>query len=185
MQILSNAIEVSHCLLQAVIKDASLLVDATCGNGEDTAFLGKYAPKAHIYAFDIQKTAIEEAKKRTTAYRERISFICGSHLEIDKYIKSTPIDAVLFNLGYLPGGKHEITTQANTVLQAVDHVKDLLKTNGFISLIAYPGHAEGAKEYKCLREYTKGLNKHHFTACWYQLYNHTDAPTLCWIEKQE
>lgn len=184
MQTLSNAIQVNHCLLKEVVKDAKLLVDATCGNGLDTLFLARNAQGAHIYAFDIQQKAIDNTKAVTKEYAKNISYICDSHINIKKYVGDKSIDAVLFNLGYLPEAAHEITTHADTVIKTVDIVKDLLKTNGIISIVAYPGHDEGYNEYLSLLKYTKMMDKHIFTACWYRLHNHINAPALCWIEKQ-
>ncbi|MDQ0203413.1 tRNA (mnm(5)s(2)U34)-methyltransferase [Pectinatus haikarae] len=183
MQMLSNAIQINQCLLKEAVKNADLLVDATCGNGSDTLFLANNAKYAHIYAFDIQKEAIEKTKEKTKKYEKNISYICDSHINMKKYVKHKA-DAVIFNLGYLPGASHEITTHADTVLKTIDAVKDLLKINGIISILAYPGHAEGYNEYLKLLEYTKMMDKHIFTACWYKLHNHTNAPAMCWIEKQ-
>ncbi len=184
MQIISNAIQVGHALLGQCAARAKIIVDATCGNGFDTLFLAELAPKAHIYAFDIQEAAIKAAKERTRAYRDRITFIEESHSNFSAHV-SEKIDIVTFNLGYLPHGDHAITTLCDTTLEALDLFLQQLSPHGVISLTAYPGHAEGKKEYEKLRQRTGLLDKHHFTVGWYELHNHQGAPALCWIEKQE
>ena len=63
MQKLSNSIQLAHCLLKDRLNEAKIIVDATAGNGNDTLFLAKNALKeAKLYAFDIQKEAISNAK---------------------------------------------------------------------------------------------------------------------------
>lgn len=184
MQTLSNAIQINHCLLKQAVKKGKFFVDATCGNGFDTLFLAENTnDNAHIYAFDIQKEALENTRRKTAQYQDKISYICDSHLKIREYVKEK-IDAAVFNLGYLPQGTHSITTCAPVVLQTLDELKNLLKRNGIISILAYPGHAEGRREYQQLLKYTRRMDKHVFTACWYRLHNHDNAPALCWIEKQ-
>ena len=60
MQKLSNSIQLAHCLLKDRLNEAKIIVDATAGNGNDTLFLAQNAlNNAQIYAFDIQKEAIE------------------------------------------------------------------------------------------------------------------------------
>ncbi|WP_196594600.1 class I SAM-dependent methyltransferase [Pectinatus sottacetonis] len=184
MQTVSNSIQVSHLLLQKTVKNASVIIDATCGNGNDTLFLAQNAPFAHIYAFDIQHTAIENTIAKTKEYENRINYICDSHINIKKYINNTFINAATFNLGYLPSGSHSITTDATTTINTVDCIKNLLAPNGVISILMYPGHNAGAKEYKQLFEHTRTFDNHIFTVGWYCLHNHTNAPALCWIEKQ-
>lgn len=63
MQKLSNSIQLAHCLLKDRLNKAKIIVDATAGNGNDTLFLAQNAlNNAQIYAFDIQKEAIENTK---------------------------------------------------------------------------------------------------------------------------
>ena len=63
MQKLSNSIQLAHCLLKYRLNEAKIIVDATAGNGNDTLFLAQNAlNNAQIYAFDIQKEAIENTK---------------------------------------------------------------------------------------------------------------------------
>ncbi|WP_182187900.1 class I SAM-dependent methyltransferase [Pectinatus frisingensis] len=184
MQTISNAIQINHCLLKTVLQNAKLVIDATCGNGSDTLFLAENSPVAKIYAFDIQPAAVENTKQQTLPYKNKITYICDSHSNVKKYIKQIPIDVAVFNLGYLPGAPHLIMTHTKTTLETLDIMRQLLKTNGIISITAYPGHTEGKREYNALLNYTKAMDKHTYTVGWYQLHNHIDAPALCWIEKQ-
>ena len=59
-----NVIRLAQQLLLPKVANATCIVDATAGNGKDTLFLAKNSPShARLYAFDIQQSAIEVAKK--------------------------------------------------------------------------------------------------------------------------
>ena len=49
-------IEMAHQMLSKTIKSGDVVVDATMGNGWDTAFLAGLTDK--VYAFDVQKEAL-------------------------------------------------------------------------------------------------------------------------------
>ena len=60
-----NAVTVSHMMTEPYARQAHVLVDMTCGNGHDTAFLARTMPDdAVLYAFDIQPCAIERTRQR-------------------------------------------------------------------------------------------------------------------------
>ena len=119
MQLATNAIEMAQLVLRRVLPEARILVDATAGNGNDTLFLAENSPQeAKIYAFDIQPRAIAATEKRTAAYKDRIQYVLDSHERLGTVVHE-PIDAIIFNLGYLPGGDHHVTTDAMSTLAAV------------------------------------------------------------------
>lgn len=191
MQVLSNSIQIVHCLLKEVLSDAQIIVDATAGNGYDTLFLAQNAStKTHIYAFDIQKQAIFNAKEMILNNEHslkiplnNIQFINDSHERIDEYV-SDFIDVAIFNLGYLPGGNHEYTTKNDITMKTLQRFINKLKINGHLAIVMYPGHEEGLKEYQAIELWAKDLMKKSFTVGWYKMVNHNfNAPTLCWIEK--
>jgi hypothetical protein len=66
------------------------------------------------------------------------------------------IKAIMFNLGYLPGGNKQITTQTETTLAALEAACGILSAEGLICIIAYPGHEAGLQESaaveKCLQQ---------------------------------
>jgi len=204
MQKLSNSIQLAHCLLKNRLNEAKIIVDATAGNGNDTLFLAQNTlNNAQIYAFDIQKEAIENTKALLIKNKdninlplENISFIHDSHEHIDNYIQTkishehidnyiqTKIDIAIFNLGYLPGGDHKFTTKDDTTLKAIDKILNNLNINGYVAIVMYPGHEEGLKEYQSIKLFVKDLPKKSFTVGWYKMINHNfNAPALCWIEK--
>lgn len=190
MQILSNAVQLSHLLIGAAVPAAKTIVDATAGNGGDTLFMAQRAAAGCcIYAFDVQQAALDTAKARLDAARQvdagiaAVKFICDSHEQVDKYVHGR-IDLAVFNLGYLPGGDHALTTRCAGTLAALQKMLKMLSTGGHISIAVYPGHPEGKREAEAVKEWARQLPKKFFTAGWYEMVNHgTNAPALCWIEK--
>ena len=68
---LHNAVSLCHLLLESYVADASIVVDMTCGNGHDTLFLReRLAPRATLYAFDIQEPAVQATKKTVATSRK-------------------------------------------------------------------------------------------------------------------
>ena len=129
-------------LLQAV-NAGDTVVDATMGNGHDTLFLAEQVgPEGHVCAFDIQESALES----TRALLE----LAGS--------VPAGIAAAVFNLGWLPGGDHTVTTRTASTRQAVLAALELLKPGGIVTICAYPGHPEGEKELEMLIQLLSSLS---------------------------
>ncbi|WP_303691671.1 tRNA (mnm(5)s(2)U34)-methyltransferase [Megamonas hypermegale] len=188
MQVLSNSVQISHTLLKAALDRAQIVVDATAGNGNDTLFLAQNARRSTvIYAFDIQAQALCHARKKMHEFFKRddieVNFIHASHDEVAQYVNGS-IDLAVFNLGYLPGGDHAVTTKCETTLNALKIMLEKLRRGGHIAVVVYPGHAEGLKESQLIKDFAASLAKKYFTVGWYQMINHNNnAPALCWIEK--
>ncbi len=194
MQTLSNAVQISHLLLKEALLKAKIIVDATAGNGNDTLFLAENAlDNAKIYAFDIQQEALNNAElKLQNRYDSdgnlrsknlQVKFIHDSHEHIAAYVNEN-VDLAIFNLGYLPGGNHSVTTKLNSTLKALTVLIEKANINAHIAIVVYPGHEEGAKEAATLKNFLAGLDKKYFTVGHYQMINHTNnAPRLYWIEK--
>jgi len=146
-------------LLLGCVRTADVLVDATAGNGKDTLFLAQNSPAdAHIYSFDIQETALVNtaAQLQRHGLEHKVRLVHDSHAVLFQYL-SVPIDAAVFNLGYLPGGDKSVTTCSDSTLAAVEQVLDLLKPGGRLGIVAYPGHCEGRRENQLLHDYLCAL----------------------------
>lgn len=181
-----NAIQMAHIILLEKVKTANILVDATAGNGGDTAFLAMYAKDdARIFAFDIQKSALENTEDKLNELHliHKVQLILDSHAKLEKYVEGS-VDVAMFNLGYLPGGMRELTTLAESTLCAVNSCIEKLSVNGTISIVAYPGHTEGRIECENLHAMLKFLPQNEFIVGYYKMMNHTAiAPVLYLIEK--
>ena len=66
---INNAVQFQHLVWDRVMKHASVVVDATCGNGHDLLYLAKRAEKGcHLYGIDIQMTAINNSQELLQSY---------------------------------------------------------------------------------------------------------------------
>lgn len=65
------------------------------------------------------------------------------------------VSAIMFNLGYLPGGDHAITTTTEDTIFALNEAYGILRQGGVITALCYRGHSEGTKETKKVFELCK------------------------------
>ena len=64
MQFIKNCLGQSHEIVERLVKEGDIVVDATAGNGNDTVFLAKLAGEnGKVYAFDIQEKALSKTKE--------------------------------------------------------------------------------------------------------------------------
>lgn len=146
--ILRQALFQSHEYAKSVVQQGDTVVDATCGNGHDTLFLsGLVGDTGKVYAFDIQKEALCQTRKRLldSGMIHRCILIPDGHENMHRYIQE-PVKLVMFNLGYRPGGDHKICTTGETTFKAIQTALDLLVVNGLIVLVIYHGGDSGFEE---------------------------------------
>lgn len=152
-------------------------VDFTMGNGNDTVFLQKHCQK--VYAFDIQKEAFENTKKKLET-TERIHFICDGHENLAHYLSS--FDIGVFNLGYLPLANHCVTTLLDTTKIAVEQA--IMRMQYVLFIVVYPGHDEGKKESQWIDGYVSSLDAHQFHVSTYRMMNKHLSPYVIEIERK-
>ena len=171
-------------LLEKSVAVADIVIDATCGNGNDTVFLSHLVgAEGKVYAFDIQKEAIESTDARLKEVGiENVELILDGHENVLNYI-SQAISAAIFNLGYLPGSDKTITTKADTTWQAVVDMLSLLKVGGTIILVIYHGHSEGKIERDEIEAKIATLDPLKTEVLRYEFLNKNHAPYVIAIEK--
>ena len=141
-----------HKRQEDILREGDVAVDATMGNGGDTAFLCKLVGKTgHVYAFDVQQKALDRtaARLEEAGMRSRATLILAGHETMRDHVPVSP-HVVMFNLGWLPGAEHVVTTKTETTMQAAEAALDLVLPDGFVSICIYPGHEEGARELHAL-----------------------------------
>ena len=141
--------ELAHTLLRDVIRPGDTVIDATAGHGHDTVFLAEQAgAHGRVLAFDIQELALQSARARLSqaGLADRVEFHQTSHARLAEFAAPDSVTAVMFNLGYLPGEDHELTTTADETLAAIDAATVVLKSGGVLAVVCYPGHPAGAAE---------------------------------------
>ena len=97
-----TAVKFVQDFLAARLVHPQLCVDATCGNGGDTAFLCRLAgPEGRVLGFDIQPEAITSTRARLKKQSLTAELICDSHANLLQYVRPGTADIVMFNFGWL------------------------------------------------------------------------------------
>lgn len=178
-----------HYILKPKIKKGNLVVDATMGNGNDTLFLSQLVGNTgKVCSFDIQSIALENTQKKLIDHKlnnYNIKLINDSHENLKKYIME-PIDAAMFNLGYLPKGDHSIITNPDSTIKAILSVLSLLKKGGIISIVIYYGHDGGESEKEEVLDFLNTLSCEEVTIMQCNYINHNNNPPIViFIEKNK
>lgn len=157
--LLRGPVPLSHLMLQRFVHPGDCVVDATCGNGNDTLLLARLTgPSGKVWAFDIQRVALERtgAALEEAGLRERVTLVEDGHETMDSHVTDA-ITAAVFNLGYLPGGDRTVITRPEPTLSALGQALGLLVPSGVIAVTIYPGHPGGANERVALEQWGAGV----------------------------
>ena len=175
-------------VLARAVAPGDTVIDATMGNGHDTLFLCRLVGEAgRVYAFDVQPRAVENTEKRLEAagVRQRAALFCLGHEHMADKV-TEPVAAAVFNLGWLPGGDHAVTTRWDTTRRAVDSALALLRPLGVLVICAYPGHPEGDRERAALTELLSALPPQRFNVLAQRFLNAGPGAPECFvIQKQQ
>ena len=177
-----KALHFARTLIADVLTPGACAVDATAGNGHDTEFLaGLVGPTGIVYAFDIQEQAITATRERlrTAGFEERVRLVHDGHERMKEHIDPVQhgyVNAIMFNLGYLPRGDKNITTQKHTSLAAIESAVELLAPNGIVTIMFYPGHPEGAEEAALISTWAGGLPQTQYQVLRYDFINLLNNP---------
>ena len=153
-------------MISAALYDGAIAVDATMGNGHDTLWLCRQVGQnGHVYAFDVQKQAVDNTSfaLAQTGMRQRADLFCIGHEHMAQHVP-VAADVIMFNLGWLPGAEHQVTTLRETTLQAADAALTLLKKDGLLTICIYPGHEEGQRELEALLGWAAQLDPKKYDA---------------------
>lgn len=178
--LLKNSLHISHELVSKVVQPGDTVVDATMGNGNDTLFLGNLVgDRGKVYAFDVQQLALDNTRKRLSeaGILDRAELILDGHQNIDKYV-SKGIKAVMFNLGYLPKGDHNIGTRAETTITAIEKSMELLCKEGIVMIVVYYGGDSGFDEKNSVMEYFKSIDCKKYSVLVHDFVNQVNCPPI-------
>ncbi len=180
MQLMRNALQMSHHYIREVLQEGDTAIDATMGGGRDTLFLaGIVGTKGSVYSFDIQQMAI---KRTTTLLKsegdfKQVHLICDGHQNMDQYV-SAPVAAVMFNLGYLPGSDHKVSTRPDTTIAAIEKACALLKVGGRITIAIYYGKDTGFEEKDQVQSFLKSIVSRQFVVLVSEYTNLPNCPPI-------
>lgn len=169
--------EIAHLLLAVRIQEGDTVIDATAGNGGDTVFLAqRVGDTGKVHAFDIQQQAIENTRKRLASHGllHRVDLHHTSHTEIAQL--ETPVKAVVFNLGYLPGSDKRIITRPDTTCAAISAALTLLQAGGIIVAVLYQGHESGNEEATTVEKFARQLPNSDYIVSKYEHLNVSNDP---------
>lgn len=168
-------------LIEKALYDGATAVDATLGNGHDCLWLCRLVgEQGRVYGFDVQQEAVERSgiRLQENGVAQRARLIHSGHENMLDYVQAESADAIMFNLGWLPGAEHGVTTCVETTLRAVNAALDVLKEDGVMTVCVYPGHDEGAREREALLEWAQGLDEKRFDAMLRSYLNQSKDPPL-------
>lgn len=156
-------VQQAHFALSELLAAGDLAIDATVGNGHDTLFLARAVGEGGtVYGFDIQEAALDTAWRRLQdeGLEGRVSLYHAGHEAMAVVLPESVrgvVKAVMFNLGYLPGGDKQRTTAINTTLAALAQAVSLLAPGGAISVLVYTGHPGGREEAEAVKAWARSL----------------------------
>ncbi|MFP6880071.1 MAG: class I SAM-dependent methyltransferase, partial [Roseibacillus sp.] len=154
--------ELAQIRVGRAVRPGETVIDATVGNGHDTVFLANCVGEGgRVIGLDIQERALELARCRLLENGiapERVSLFSRGHEFMGECVTG-PVGAVMFNLGYLPGGDHSITTQTAGTVSALEQAWKLLRPGGLISMLCYRGHPGALDETNAVRRWLETFPK--------------------------
>jgi ubiquinone/menaquinone biosynthesis C-methylase UbiE len=156
--------DLAHDYLSAQLHPGDRALDATAGNGHDSAYMAKLVgPEGHVLAIDIQEAAINSTRERLEAADclTQSELLVADHAQAlqslcSKYAQT--ISAITFNLGYLPGSDKRIQTEPESTLDALRAASELLKPDGLLLVTAYRGHDGGQTEAGVVAEWMRKMD---------------------------
>lgn len=150
--------------VSAALQSGAVAVDATAGNGHDTVFLARcVGADGRVFAIDLQASAIDATRRRLDAANllDRVTLINACHSALGEHLADAAtggIAAVMFNLGFLPGGDRSLISQPVTTIAAIDAALQHLRDAGIASIMSYRGHPGGNEETRSVADYIERLS---------------------------
>ncbi|WP_339214221.1 class I SAM-dependent methyltransferase [Ornithinibacillus sp. FSL M8-0202] len=176
---MKSILNYSHHLLEEIISPGETVIDATCGNGNDTLFLSKLVgDTGEVIALDIQEQAIDNTDRLLMEHNcANVSLVLDSHENIGDYLfHDIEIGGAIFNLGYLPKSDKSIITKGESTVKAIDTILKYLKKNGRIILVVYYGHEGGQEEKNTILKHVISLDQKQYSVLQYGFINQKNNP---------
>lgn len=170
-----------HRMIRDFVTPGDLCIDATMGNGHDTAFLSSLAgSNGKVLAFDIQELALSHTRETLKKENcpDNVELFLESHTEIGRHTQKDSVSCITFNFGYLPGGDHAKATRAKTSLAAVREALPLLKIGGLLSLCIYSGQDTGFEERDALLDFLQTLDSRKYLVLKTDYFNRPNHPPI-------
>jgi len=178
---IQGIIPFAHQLLKNSVHEGDTVIDATCGNGNDTLFLAKLVGKeGHVYAVDVQEQAIKTTKNLLEQHHcNYITYIHDNHANIKQFLPNElygTIGGVVFNLGYLPKSDKQIITKGSTTVEAIKTLIKYIRKHALIVIVIYHGHEGGKEEKEMVLSFVKELDQSYYSVLKYEFINQINNP---------
>jgi len=181
-----GAVGLTHLFLRERVGLGDRVVDATCGNGQDTLFLARLVgPLGRVWAFDIQGQALTNTRALLgdAGCLSWVTLVQEGHEQLAAHVEG-PIQAVVFNLGYLPGSDKTCITRPESTLSALHQAEKILFPGGIIVIAVYPGHPGGSEEGAAVEQWATALSHQSYSVwCSRQINRPPTAPYVVFVEK--
>ena len=182
-ELLKSARHLARMWQEMVISAGDAVIDATMGNGHDALALCRLVgDTGHVHAFDVQQEALTATRQRL---KEAGLLSCCTlhHMGHERMaeVVAAPVRAVVFNLGWLPGGSREITTGWETTKAALCAALSLLQAGGIVTICAYPGHERGIEELVGLTAYLRQLPPQQYNVLHQRFVNAGQSAPECFV----
>ena len=181
------ALAFARQLIEGRLKNGGRALDGTAGNGRDTLFLAQLAGRSgKVWAFDIQAQALSNTAGllRENGVEGQVELIAASHADLADYVRE-PLDAAMFNFGYLPGGDKTVTTTADSSVRAMQTAAALLAEGGLLPAVVYSGPPAGRAEAAASEQWEAALPQEQYQVLHYRFTNQRNhPPQLLAIEKR-
>lgn len=183
-------IDLAHNYWKRLVCLGDSVVDATCGNGRDTAFLAALLGNTGtLWAIDRQDEAIRATcqhleESLPSSARPHMHYLCQCHSVLPIDIGMRSLRLVVYNLGYLPGsGNKSFTTTFETTLASMRSAAALVMPGGAISITCYPGHEAGKVEEEAVLQCAMSFDRTMWSCCHHRWINRSRSPSLLWIQR--
>ena len=187
---LPQGVEMSHIILERFLSPGDIALDATCGNGHDTVFLAELVgEEGRVLALDIQAEAVKntQALLKEQGLTRRVEVLQGDHSKLKEHLSSLAdsgevkksknfLQAIVFNLGYLPGSDKEVITEAETTIAALKQSLEFLALGGVLIVVLYTGHDGGEEEGREVLAWAKELDYQKFNVLHHKFLNQPNDP---------
>lgn len=188
-----SVLSMAHKWIAERTLPGDIVIDATAGGGTDSLTLAQLVgANGQLYAFDIQQDALDRTSERLDSSVQkkqlpRVKLLLDNHARMAKAIDPSvhgAVAAIMFNLGYLPGGDETLITQSPTTIAALNAALTLLRPGGIVTCVLYPGHPGGADEAANVEAWAAQLSGSAYTTVLYRRTQRPAAPYLIAVEKK-
>ncbi|NHN32928.1 tRNA (mnm(5)s(2)U34)-methyltransferase [Paenibacillus agricola] len=178
-------------LVEQRLLPGDIAIDATAGNGGDTAFLARLVgTQGAVHAFDIQEQALIATEQRLAQTQPDYSHVrlhLRDHAELYDAVPEAAeqrVGAAMFNLGYLPGGDHQSVTAPHSTIPALQSALTALRKGGIVTIVLYTGHPGGTEEASAVQSWVEQLPQKQYQVLEYRFLNQKNHPPyLIAVEK--